>query len=412
MHIFSRFQPAVIAVMVIVSLIFILTRCMNPDTTATDVITNAKGEQFAGSASCGNCHKAILENHLQSAHFLTSGIASRANVMGSFDTGNNTYAYDREHKISMLTKDNIFYQVEYFQNKQQRSRSIDIVFGSGIMGQSYLNWNDNHLLQLPVTYFSAAHAWSNSPGYPNKIIFNRPITSRCLECHSTYAKTISAPGEEPEKFDPTKMIYGVDCEKCHGPAAKHVEYQTANPAILTAKYVINPANFNRQQNLDLCASCHGGRLEKNQPSFTFSAGDTLSHFFALDTVKPNLENIDVHGNQYGLMKNSKCFLKSETMTCSTCHNAHENERGNTALYSQRCMSCHTPEHNFCTMAKTIGETIKTNCIDCHMPLKPSKAIAVYLPGGAPPVAALIRSHYISIYPEETKKMLAFIQRTN
>jgi len=44
-----------------------------------------------------------------------------------------------------------------------------------------------------------------------------------------------------------------------------------------------------------------------------------------------------------------------------------------------------------------------------MPLNPSRAIAVFLPGKSEPTAALIRTHYISIYPEETKKVLAFMK---
>ena len=140
----------------------------------------------------------------------------------------------------------------------------------------------NQLFQLPITYFTAANEWSNSPGYPDKVVFNRPVTSRCLECHSTYVNTISPPKKEPEEFDHYQILYGVDCEKCHGPGAKHVEYQTQNPKEIKAKYIINPAMLSRQQNLDLCALCHGGRLQKTNPSFEFIAGDKLSNYFVMD----------------------------------------------------------------------------------------------------------------------------------
>lgn len=61
------------------------------------------------------------------------------------------------------------------------------------------------------------------------------------------------------------------------------------------------------------------------------------------------------------------------------------------------------------MTGEIGPAIKENCIDCHMPLRPSKTITELLPGKATPTAALIRSHYIAIYPEETKKILAIFK---
>lgn len=411
MLLFSKYQRVLLTVLLIGSLVFLLTKCMNHDEPETSTISNVHGQQFAGSPTCIKCHQQISESHLKTAHYLTTRKASREYIKGVFDTGYNSFSYDYDRVVSMETRDKKFYQVEYFKGEEKTSRQIDIVVGSGAMGQSYMTWDKNQLFQLPITYFSAAHQWSNSPGYPNQVIFNRPITSRCLECHSTFAKTISAPGVEPEKFAPAKMIYGVDCEKCHGPAAAHVDYQTKNPAVTTAKFIVNPAHLSRQQNLDLCASCHGGRLQKTRPSFEFSAGDTLSKFFVLDTSAPDPERIDVHGNQYGLMRASKCFKNSETLTCNTCHNSHENERGKMATFSQRCMTCHNTAHNnFCKMAKEIGPAISNNCIDCHMPEKPSRAIAVFLPGGSTPTAALIRSHYISIYPEETKKIIEFIKK--
>jgi hypothetical protein len=45
-----------------------------------------------------------------------------------------------------------------------------------------------------------------------------------------------------------------------------------------------------------------------------------------------------------------------------------------------------------------------------MPLQPSKAIAVRLQGEEQPVAAMIRSHYVSIYPDETKRILLELKK--
>jgi nitrate/TMAO reductase-like tetraheme cytochrome c subunit len=242
-----------------------------------------------------------------------------------------------------------------------------------------------------------------------KAVFNRPITSRCMECHSTYVNTISAPGKEPESFDGASIVYGVDCEKCHGPAAAHVAFQSQHPTETKGKFIINPASLSRQLQLDACALCHGGRLQKTKPSFEFIAGDKLADYFTFDTTAPNPSTIDLHGNQYGLLRASKCFRMSETLTCNTCHNPHEKEKGKPALFSQRCISCHNNNDHgngkLCKMSASLGSAITANCIDCHMPAKPSHAIAVYLPGANEPTAALIRSHFISIYPEETKKFM-------
>ena len=73
------------------------------------------------------------------------------------------------------------------------------------------------------------------------------------------------------------------------------------------------------------------------------------------------------------------------------------------------MSCHNnQEHK--SVGKLTESVLKTNCIDCHMPLKPSKVIAVQLHGDSIPIAALIRSHFIAIYPEETQKIVAIMKK--
>ncbi len=385
--------------------IFLLTQCVAKKQADDGIIANSKGQKFAGSASCASCHKNIYDTHIHTAHFLTSRPDSAQYIKGSFDVGNNVFAFNASVSVAMEKRTDGFYQVEYFRGAEKKARRMDMVIGSGTMGQSFLNWQENRLYQLPITYFTAANQWSNSPGFPDKVVFNRGITTRCMECHSTYIETTPGIGNKPDAFNKNKIILGVDCEKCHGPAAEHVTFQTANPADTIGKFIINPSNFSRQQNLDLCALCHGGRLQKTKPSFEFTAGEKLADYFHMDTSAPDPNNIDVHGNQYGLMRASKCFKMSATLTCNSCHNTHENEKGKTALFSERCMSCHNTEHEkVCKLSASLGTVIKTNCIDCHMPLKPSKAIAVFLPGKNTPTAALIRSHFISVYPEDLKKI--------
>ncbi len=98
------------------------------------------------------------------------------------------------------------------------------------------------------------------------------------------------------------------------------------------------------------------------------------------------------------------------MTCATCHNTHNNERNNVTLYSQTCMTCHTPgSENFCKMAPELGTSITTNCIDCHMPKKSSQVLSVYVPSTQKTIAAVIREHLIAVYPEETVKVSAMIK---
>lgn len=282
-------------------------------------------------------------------------------------------------------------------------------------GQTYLYWQANKLFQLPVSYFAPADQWANSPGLPDQPVFNRPVTSRCMECHSTFAAYTETGVKRQAEFDKGKIIYGVQCEKCHGPGAEHAVFHAQHPGETKGKYISNPGNFTRQQQVDLCALCHGGRMDKLKPSFTFVAGDSLSRFFKPNETNkliPTLGNVEVHGNQVGLLQSSKCYTMTSTLTCLTCHNTHESERGKIELFSQRCMTCHSVEHNnFCKMNDSLGPSITSNCIDCHMPRKTSMAIALKLQGNGVPTAASIRSHLISIYSDETKKFMEAKKRT-
>ncbi len=403
---------AVITILIVFSVLF-FTRCMNTEKDKIDIAAeNNNYEKYAGSDKCAACHKNIFNSHLQTAHYLTSMPAAAQNIKGSFTSGSNTFMYNNGSMMAMEKRADSFFQVGYINGIEKKRQRFDVTIGSGTKGQSFGSWQGNIMAQLPITYFANAGQWANSPGYPNHIAFNRPITSRCLECHTTYAEKISFEEKEPEKFDKNKILYGVDCEKCHGPAAEHVAYQTQNPKDTVAKFIINAAAFTRRQSLDMCALCHGGRMEKTKPSFTFTAGNKLTDYFKTDTVSKDTASIDVHGNQYALLAASKCFKNTTTLTCISCHKPHENEQGKTAVFSQKCVSCHSEAQTnavTCKLTAKHKKEIQNKCTSCHMPQQPSLAIAVMLQGATGPTRAMMHTHRIKVYPEETKKILAFIK---
>ena len=411
-RIISKMRLSTIIIFIIVSIIFLFNRCINDSRNKGKGSSNDNFKKFAGSASCAGCHKDIYDKNIHTEHYLTSAQATEKNILGNFESGKNVFAFDLLSNVKMEKRDSGLYQVAYKNGREIINGRFDIVIGSGRKGQSYLSWLGNRLVQMPITYFSPFSQWSNSPGYPpDKIAFNRPITSRCLECHSTYFNKISDSAVKFEEFDHNKIIYGVDCEKCHGPAAMHVDFQSRNPNIKEAKYIVNPGKIPRERQLDLCALCHGGQLSKTKPSFNFQAGDSLTNYFLPNKFSPDVANIDVHGNQLGLLSLSKCFTMS-SLTCISCHNTHENENGKVKLFSQRCVNCHSEGHEKeCKMTAIIGPVITQNCIDCHMPKQPSHAVSVFLEGTFTPTSALMRTHLIKIYPEETAKVISFMKKS-
>lgn len=389
----------------LVSVVFFLCTCIRQDAKKR-LQPGTSYEQYAGSATCKNCHQPIYEDHLQTFHHQTSASASSKNIKGSTLPGKNRFYFQPDLFIAVEKKGDSLFQTAYQQGVEKISRPFDFVIGSGKRGQTFLYWYNKNIFQLPLTYFTATDEWTNSPGYSNKVQFNRPITSRCLECHTTYMQDESSPEAKAEEFSKSEIILGIECEKCHGPAAEHVAFHEKNPQERSGHFIVNPARLSRTQNLDLCRLCHGGRLTKSQPSFSFVAGNRLSDYFVIDTTQKNIADVDVHGNQYGMLSASKCFT-SGTMTCTSCHAAHRNEKGQKEVFAARCMTCHSaPDHKACKLSGEKEQSFLTQyCTDCHMPELPSKTIMVLRQGETVPSSAFMRSHYISIYKEEIKKIL-------
>jgi hypothetical protein len=405
---FKRFRYSLIVAGALIACAGLFVTCIDnankPEKQKTDSISRVS--QFAGSAACASCHPDIYRSHLKTAHYLTSRRSDSDNILGTIQPPQNRFYFSPDVYLAVERRDSLIWQVEYANGMEQTRAPMNITVGSGKRGETFLYWYHNKLLQLPLTYFTELHQWTNSPGFSNRVIFRRPATSRCLECHSTYFQKTSAANVEPEDFSNTNIMYGVDCEKCHGAAVQHVAWHQKNPTETTAHFILNPKNFSRVQSLDMCRLCHGGRLAKTKPSFSFQPGDKLADYFAIDTAAAkNVADLDVHGNQYGKLASSKCFQNSQ-MTCLSCHSSHQNETGEKAVFSQRCMTCHNEQHGtFCKAKDKVGKAITANCIDCHMPEEKSRSIMVLLQGENIPTAATMRSHFISVYPDATKNFL-------
>lgn len=407
---FKRIRKTHFAVLIIVLAVYFSNVMFTTfDAAAQKTNTQNNDNKFAGSAICANCHKDIYESHIKTAHYLDSRPAIKEFIKGNFLPGKNKFVYNKWMEVVLEQKKDSFFQAAYINGTEFQSEPFDIVIGSGRKGQTYLYWNGNKLYQLPVSYYTNLNSWCNSPGFPvNFIKFDRIISGECLECHSTYAK-VEADKDNDPVYDKTRIIYGINCERCHGPAANHVAFQTQHPEEKTAKYIVSIKNLSRQQKLDGCALCHSGFRKAIKPSFTFNIGDVLDDYSSAGYSADSISTLDVHGNQYGLLMASKCFKMSE-MDCSSCHNVHVNEANNPELFSQRCMTCHAEvKHTSISLPSDKQLLFNNNCIDCHMPMLPSKKIILSVYNSKKIVADMVRTHMIGIYPEKTKEFLKKIK---
>lgn len=353
------------------------------------IVSTGAGSTARPDSACLACHQNYA-SYAQTAHRRTSQIADKDSILGPFTGDRSTLKIlDPPPGSSMpsLTfkmeqKDDGYYQTAIVGipgHEQSHSARIDIVTGSGTRGQSYLSWLGDALFELPLSYWADGGQWINSPGFKDRTAnFSRPIYPRCLECHATAIKPLSS---DPlsNHYDKASLVTGISCETCHGHSAQHAS-------------LLNPAKFPRDRQVDLCALCHsGGRREELQPAFSYVPGEPLEGY-----LKPNPADVadrpDVHGNQVGLLKRSRCYQSSPAMSCSTCHDVHQPERP-AAAYSSKCLGCHQVQS--CPTFKTQGATIADNCIDCHMPKQPTNAIVSSTAGNI--VRASMRTHWIRVY---------------
>ncbi len=369
----------------------------------TPIAQHHNGMEFIDSAICIECHKQIVEDHLETAHYNSLRPASVNTIKGSFEDGKNSFRLNDKVTFEMVAKDNGFYQqpVINAQKTPFYSAKMDLVVGSGTKGQSYLMWNNNSLFQLQASYFTPTRSWINSPGAPDQLAPARPVIERCLECHTTYAQNISG-NKNSNQFHRKNIVYGIDCQRCHGAVSNHVKYHQQNPGKKTAKHILKYSTLSRQQRLDACALCHSGlRSKTTERAFTFMIGDTLENFSFPDYDESSLEELDVHGNQYGLLKASACFKSSNTLDCTSCHNPHKKERGQLLSFNQKCINCHRSQNNpvVCSEDQTQTQHMSNNCVQCHMPLVNSKSMKIQFKEDKE-ISVKVRTHLISIYDNQ------------
>lgn len=340
-----------------------------PERTSTHHNNVYSGQtSFVGPQACAECHRGRVDGFLQTSHAKASQAASVDTIMGSAQVPfNRLTTRERQLHYRMDSRSDGVYQTAVVDGRDVHGERMDLILGSGKMGQSYLYWRDDELFQLPVSYFTASDSWMNSPGYPDGVAdFKRPISSRCLECHTTWFDTASDE-MTVNHYSPDGFVLGVTCERCHGPGSEHISYHQAYPDSEEAKHIVHPGQLSAERLIDVCRQCHGGRVAPTRPSFSFRPGEALADYFQSVDGPPGVPGVHTN-DQFQRLSQSQCFQQSSEMSCVTCHNPHQFERGNDALFAIRCQQCH--EVADCSLEPEIGSALGDQCTRCHMSREP------------------------------------------
>ena len=292
---------------------------------------------------------------------------------------------------------------------------IDYIMGSGNHVRTYLHREkDGTLVELPVAWYAELGGhWGMNPGYDNPHpMTHRPIAYECMFCHNAYPEIPATAHRDlsanPVYSDP--LPEGIDCQRCHGPAAAHVKAaQSAGTSLPQIRaLILNPAHLSRERQMEVCEQCHLETTSRplpdrirhyDQQPFSYRANqplDTFNSYFSRDPEKGRIDNFEIVNAPYRL-KQSRCYLKSEgALTCETCHNPHDLHKGpeSAAYYASICMKCHA--RNLTEQIARLQHPSSNDCVSCHMPKRRTEDV----------VHAIMTDHLIQRRPPSTKDLLA------
>jgi tetratricopeptide (TPR) repeat protein len=312
------------------------------------------------------------------------------NSVEDFTRGTSFYHAPSGTYFEMLERDGNYYQRRYqigYDGKPTNvdETKIDYFLGSGIHARAYLHKTaDGRLMQLPVAWYSEKGGyWWMAPGYdqPGHIYTQRPISYDCIFCHNAYEAvpaSHSRLGEEPVYTG--DLPEGVDCQRCHGPGRDHIQSATkqgAKPDEIR-KAIVNPSRLPLDREAEVCLQCHLQTTEFSLPhvvkrydrgDFSYRPGQPLGDFELAFDYTPGTERDAWFQNvsTASRLRMSQCFIKSEALKCTTCHDPHNIQHGKEALdhYNAICRTCHSTAFSSLVAAKK--HTAEAGCITCHMP---------------------------------------------
>jgi photosynthetic reaction center cytochrome c subunit len=311
----------------------------------------------AGASRCLFCHPAEVEGYSRSA--MAHSLRRAGQEPDGAVNANGT-------KITIHSSPTGYWQS--WENAGDKSEyRVDYVVGSGNHASGYLVDLAGHLFQSPVAYYRSRQSYDLAPGYENQPDpdFTRPVSEECVLCHSGTALHIA--GTLNQYRSPVFPEESITCERCHGPAEKHL----ADPRAGT---IVNPAKLEPAARDSICEQCHlFGTARISNPGKKFSdfvPGQRLEETFtiyrnAAPTGSPaGAFKVISHVEQLAL---SVCARKSGgRLWCGTCHDPHDKPLKPVEYYRSRCLSCHTANFPAAHPHKD------SDCLGCHMPRRDAK----------------------------------------
>jgi Flp pilus assembly protein TadD len=348
---------------------------------------------YVDPSQCRSCHQTIYDDYLKTPMGRSFFRPAGANRIADWQKNNHFYHEASGRHYEMILRSGQPAVRRYQLDDQGRrinaiEKQVTHVMGSGERAQSYLHQSsDGRILELPVAWYSQEQAWGMAPGYDRKghPDFSRQVTHKCMFCHNAYPDVPDERARQGWDADvrfPLKLPLGIDCQRCHGPGAEHVEAALkARPADVVRGAIVNPARLTAERQLDVCMQCHlettTFRLPESyrrfgRPFYSYRPGEALGDYIVhFDHARGtgHDDKFEIVSAAYRL-RQSSCFQQSSgKLTCTECHQVHRRlaPEQRADHYRSRCMTCHSAAGLDAIHPAVDGPVGQSNCVACHMP---------------------------------------------
>jgi len=348
--------------------------------------------EFVGSEKCGSCHPEHYRRQ-KDHHMALTGRAVSAETLDLWFS-RERLSKRREWSDSGAPPRYRVGPAEVFLEAQGvsdlRQAQVAAVFGSGARGFTPISAEGGRAIRELRLSFSSHHdIWLTTPGSdgdPDSLGTPKsPEQSRdCLDCHATLLAW------RGERLDAQASVFGVHCERCHGPGSAHLKAVVEQSQ--DAK-ILNPGSLAADQQVRFCGQCH------RQP-FDLEPLDVMSR--APARAPPA-------GARLMLSAGFRRSPPEKTISCRECHDPHRNVEPGSDPFTRTCLRCHaSPEKEH--WSKPVAAS--SDCISCHMPVE-EKAFHgvrftdhwIRVPGSPPPLSSPQQDEYLR-YLEETYRQAA------
>jgi tetratricopeptide (TPR) repeat protein len=334
--------------------------------------------EYAGSASCRECHAAEYDQWLASNHGLAERPPRDDLEASAFDPA-RTFSHGKQ-TTEVRQRDGRREVVTLGLGGKVEPHTVERVIGHDPIRQYLVAAPGGRLQTLEATFDPHRSEWFNVYGDEDR----QPgewghwtgqgmnWNAMCAGCHNTRVRKNY--DEATNAYRTTMAEATVSCESCHGPMKRHVDWSRAHPGAGPDPTL---AKLTRDQMFDACGACHARRTE-----FTgdFHPGEKFTDHFGLtlvdetDTYFPDGQ-VSGENYEYGSFVGSK--MHAAGVRCIDCHDPHRAQprlAGN-AL----CMTCHAgavpagitkipaaldPVAHSHHKADSAG----AQCVSCHMPV--------------------------------------------